>query len=97
MGVGSGGGLHAKLAKRDIETCAACHDAQGADPACILCHTDYDGIKGTNPRTHVPGFMAGNEGIWHNDPGATCYVCHTDANARVGGVKGQKFCGYCHK
>jgi hypothetical protein len=97
LGVGSGGGLHAKLAKRDIESCAACHDAQGADPACILCHTDGDGIKGTNPRTHVPGFMAGEEGNWHTDPGATCYVCHTDANARVGGMKGQKFCGYCHK
>ena len=96
-GVGSGGGLHAKLAKRDIESCAACHDAQGADPACMLCHTDADGIKGTNPRTHTPGFMAGEHGTWHNDPGATCYVCHTDANARVGGTKGQKFCGYCHK
>ncbi len=97
LGVGSGGGLHAKLAKRDIESCAACHDAQGADPACILCHTDSDGIKGTNPRTHLPGFMAGEHGTWHGDPGATCYVCHTDANARVGGTRGQKFCGYCHK
>ena len=97
LGVGSGGGLHAKLAKRDIESCAACHDAQGADPACILCHTDADGIKGTNPRTHTPGFMSAENGLWHSDPGATCYVCHTDVNARVGGIKGQKFCGYCHK
>jgi hypothetical protein len=97
IGVGSGGGVHAKLARRDIETCASCHDAQGADPACITCHMDSDGIKGTNPRTHQPGFMSGEHGIWHSDPGATCYVCHTDANARVGGVKGQKFCGYCHK
>jgi hypothetical protein len=97
FGVGSGGGLHAKLAKRDIENCAACHDTQGADPACIQCHTDSDGIKGTNPRTHELGYMNSVHGSWHSDPGATCYVCHTDANARVGGVKGQKFCGYCHK
>lgn len=96
-GVGSGGGLHAKLALRDIESCASCHDTQGADPACILCHMDSDGIRGTNPRTHEPGFMAGEHGYWHTDPGATCYVCHTDANAHVGGIKGQKFCGYCHK
>ena len=97
LGVGSGGGLHAKLARRDIESCAACHDSQGADPACITCHMDSDGIKGTNPRTHQPGFMADNHGSWHTDPGATCYVCHTDVNARVDGIKGQKFCGYCHK
>jgi hypothetical protein len=97
LGVGSGGGLHAKLARRDIESCASCHDTQGADPACITCHMDSDGIKGTNPRTHEPGYMAGNNGSWHTDPGATCYICHTDANAHVGGVKGQKFCGYCHK
>lgn len=96
-GVGTRGGLHATLAKRDIESCASCHDAQGADPACILCHADPDGIKGTNPKTHETGFMSGDHGYWHADPGATCYVCHTDANARPGGVKGQKFCGYCHK
>ena len=97
IGVGSGGGIHAKLARRDIESCASCHDTQGADPACITCHMDSDGIKGTNARTHERGFMAGNHGTWHTDPGATCYVCHTDANARAGGIKGQKFCGYCHK
>ncbi|MCX6134172.1 MAG: cytochrome C [Ignavibacteriales bacterium] len=97
IGVGSGGGAHAKLARRDIESCASCHDTQGTDPACITCHMDSDGIKGTNARTHQPGFMAGEHGSWHTDPGATCYVCHTDANARVGGIKGQKFCGYCHK
>jgi len=31
IGVGSGGGLHAYLARRDIESCMSCHDAQGAD------------------------------------------------------------------
>lgn len=97
LGVGSGGGEHARLAKRDIESCAACHNAEGADPVCITCHTDVDGIKGTDPKTHERGFMSNNHGYWHNDPGAVCYMCHTDANAHPGGVKGQRFCGYCHR
>ncbi|MFH0988452.1 MAG: hypothetical protein V1799_00360 [bacterium] len=97
LGIGSGGGQHATLAKRDIETCASCHDAEGADPACVHCHTDADGIKGTDPKTHTRGFMASNNGEWHTDPGSTCYMCHNDANARVGGIKGRNFCGYCHK
>lgn len=97
LGVGSGGGLHAQLARRDIESCAACHDAQGTDPTCITCHFDNDGIKGTNPRTHSPGFMAATNGEWHSDPGANCYVCHSDPNARVGGIKGVGFCSYCHQ
>lgn len=97
LGVGSGGGKHALMARRDIESCASCHSAEGADPTCVTCHMDADGIKGTDPRTHPRGFMSGAEGPWHNDPGATCFVCHTDANARPGGTRGQRFCGYCHK
>jgi hypothetical protein len=97
LGVGSGGGEHARQAKRDIESCAACHSIEGADAVCITCHTDVDGIKGTDPKTHDRGFMADNHGVWHTDPGANCYTCHTDINARPGGVKGQKFCGYCHR
>lgn len=95
-GVGSGGGNHALMARRDVESCASCHDVQGADPTCLTCHTDIDGIKGTNPRTHVRGFMEGSRGEWHSDPGSSCFMCHTDSNARPGGIKGQKFCGYCH-
>ena len=97
LGVGSGGGEHARLAKRDIESCAACHSTDGADPVCITCHTDADGVKGTDPRTHERGFMLINHGIWHSDPGTNCYVCHTDINANPSGHKGQKFCGYCHR
>ncbi len=96
VGVGSGGGLHAREARRDIEACASCHDVQAADPTCVLCHVDNDGIRGTNPRTHEPGFMAGEKGDWHEDPGANCYVCHVDPNARPGGNKSLTFCGYCH-
>jgi hypothetical protein len=97
VGVGSGGGKHAQMARRDIESCASCHDAQGADPTCISCHSDIDGVKGTDPRTHTRGFMESSRGEWHSDPGSSCFMCHTDANARPGGIQGQKFCGYCHK
>ncbi len=97
IGAGTGGGEHAIQAKRDIESCAACHDTQGADPSCILCHTDNDGIKGTNPRTHVSGFMNDREnGDWHEDMGSVCYNCHMDVNARPSGTAGIGFCGYCH-
>ena len=96
LGVGSGGGAHARLAKRDIEMCASCHGEQGSDPACITCHADADGIRGTDPKTHARGFMNGAHGDWHTDPGSICYTCHNDVNARPGGVRGQRFCGYCH-
>ena len=97
FGRGTGGGEHAVLAKRNIESCAACHDPAGADPNCILCHTDSDGIEGTNPKTHETGFMSGEQGDWHTDQGSLCYNCHLDANARPGGQFGQGFCGYCHQ
>ncbi len=96
LGVGSGGGRHADLARRDLESCIACHDAQGGDPTCITCHSDPDGIRGTDPRTHVPGYMKTERGPWHAQPGSTCYNCHTDMNARPDGTKGRNFCGYCH-
>ncbi len=96
FGRGSGGGTHASLAKRDIESCASCHDPNGADPTCVTCHFDADGIKDNNPKTHIRGFMSDEKGEWHDDPGANCYVCHTDMNARPNGIPGQKFCGYCH-
>jgi c(7)-type cytochrome triheme protein len=96
LGVNTGGGLHADLARKDIESCQSCHDVEGRDPACIKCHYDNDGIKGTNPRTHEPGFLRDENGIWHNTQGAVCYTCHTDANARPNGISGIGFCGYCH-
>jgi len=96
VGVGSGGGRHAEIARRDIENCMTCHDVQGGDPTCMQCHTDADGIRGTDPRTHPGGFRSGDEGSWHEDAGATCYSCHTDMNAHPGGKRGLGFCGYCH-
>jgi hypothetical protein len=97
LGAGSGGGGHAVLARRDIESCMSCHDVRGGDPVCMTCHVDADGIRGTDPRTHPGGFMKDEEdGSWHRDAGATCYACHTDMNAGPGGVSGRGFCGYCH-
>lgn len=85
------GSEHAVLAQRDIESCASCHDVQGADPNCILCHSDPDGVKGTNPKTHPAGFMDDNHGDWHSDGASICFDCHSNTN-----TAGLGFCGYCH-
>ena len=96
FGVNTGGGLHSELARKDLEACASCHNVEGKDPACVKCHFDNDGIKGTNPKTHDLGFMRDERGIWHDSQGAVCYSCHTDANAKPNGIAGVGFCGYCH-
>jgi hypothetical protein len=96
FGVNTGGGLHATLANKDIESCESCHNVQGGDPVCITCHIDIDGVKNTNPRTHEPGFLSDEKGIWHDTQGAVCYTCHVDANAKPNGINGVGFCGYCH-
>lgn len=94
IGVGTGGGEHAILAKRDIESCASCHDTNGADPTCITCHLDTDGIEGTNPKTHPSNFMRDENGDWHSSQGSICYNCHTSASPNS--PAGIGFCGYCH-
>lgn len=94
FGVGTGGGEHATLARRDIERCASCHDVNGADPTCITCHLDSDGIKGTNPKTHARGFMLNEKGDWHDSMGSICYNCHTSATPQSPPTAG--FCNYCH-
>ena len=94
FGVGTGGGDHSILAKRDIERCTSCHDVQGADPTCIMCHLDSDGIKGSNPKTHVQNFMQSEEGDWHESEGSICYNCHTSQTPSS--PAGIGFCGYCH-
>jgi len=95
IGVGSGGGEHAILARRDIESCTSCHDVQGADPVCVTCHLDSDGIEGTNPKTHEKFFMRYEHGDWHDDSGSVCYNCHTSATPSS--PFGVRFCGYCHR
>ena len=85
------GGRHAEWARRDIERCMPCHDAEGSDPSCLQCHVDFDGVPNTDPRTHDR--YAGRDDDWdfHNDPGAVCYLCHVDTRQA-----GLRFCGYCH-
>ncbi len=92
--VGSGGGRHAELAKRDIENCTACHDTQGDDPTCLLCHMDRIPGKGNDPITHERGFANrfGEDASFHDDPSALCFACHTDT-----GPSGPGFCVYCHE
>ncbi len=45
LGKGSGGGLHAQEARRDIESCMSCHDVQGRDPSCLTCHTENGTVR----------------------------------------------------
>ncbi|MBP1648580.1 MAG: hypothetical protein H6Q30_2025 [Bacteroidetes bacterium] len=45
MGIGSGGGLHAEEARRDMENCASCHDAEGQDPVCLTCHAENGRVR----------------------------------------------------
>lgn len=94
FGVGTGGGEHAVLAKRDIESCASCHDIQGGDPSCMTCHMDSDGIEGTNPKTHPANFMKDEKGDWHETTASLCYNCHTSASPSSSPESG--FCRYCH-
>lgn len=90
--VGSGGGKHAELARRDIERCASCHDSQGEDPVCLMCHRDFIPGRGNDLKTHSPGMFGGmGHGSWHVDEGSICYNCHTDTK-----TAGIGFCGYCH-
>lgn len=89
--MGTGGGRHAELARRDIEQCAGCHDTRGADPVCLLCHMDRMPGRGNDPRTHDAGFSdAMDRGPWHEDEGWVCYTCHLFKKGPEG------FCQYCH-
>jgi hypothetical protein len=70
---GWGGPGHAQAARRDVASCAGCHD-QGAQAVCATCHaTAAAGGAGINPHpakflsTHDLGDVADNE---------MCRVCH---------------------
>lgn len=45
LGRGTGGGLHAEEARRDMESCISCHDVQGKDPTCMTCHMDNGRVR----------------------------------------------------
>lgn len=84
-------GTHADFARRDIESCASCHDDQSFTCGQPGCHGDRDGVKGTNPNIHPSDFMESEKGPWHDDPGFECFRCHSSTNRAGAG-----FCGYCH-
>ncbi|MBT3342428.1 MAG: cytochrome c3 family protein [Gemmatimonadetes bacterium] len=90
--IGSGGGRHAEMARRDMENCAVCHDARGDDPTCLQCHIDRTPGLGNDPSTHSRDFADEiGEGDFHDDDTAVCYTCHVAA-----AQAGDQFCGYCH-
>jgi len=65
--------LHAPAARRDIVSCAACHD-QGAQATCVGCHRP-GGIAG-NTAPHPKKFLSAHtaDDQKHN---AMCRICHT--------------------
>lgn len=64
------GSVHGPQARRDIVSCAACHD-QGAASNCVSCHK-VGGIAG-NPHPMSWTVRHGREEIGRN---AMCQVCH---------------------
>jgi len=91
--VGTGGGEHARLARRDMGQCAACHSAAGDDPTCMLCHMDRNPGLGNDPKTHGSRFKSQvGRGDFHDSSHSMCFQCHTFQ----GPAGGAGFCGYCH-
>ncbi len=41
----AGGGMHAVLAKKDMESCVACHASAQRDVTCVRCHTLKGGLR----------------------------------------------------
>jgi hypothetical protein len=63
-------GDHGKAARRNIVTCAACHEGN-ADKVCVFCHTV--GGRGGNP--HPAGFLKRHDAEdQHSKP--VCRTCH---------------------
>jgi hypothetical protein len=84
-------GTHADFARKDMESCASCHDEQSFTCGQAGCHGDTDGIRGTDPDIHPSDFMDSEQGPWHDDPGFQCFQCHSNTHRA-----GSGFCGYCH-
>ncbi len=80
---------HGQEARNDIESCASCHSTEA--PVCAVCHSDFDGVRGTNPPIHPESIDNMEEGPWHEDSAYQCFMCHTNT-----GTAGAGFCGYCH-
>jgi hypothetical protein len=88
----TGRNIHGLRARQNIEACASCH--QEGDPGwCSTCHSDIDGIRGTDTDIHPAGFGAvSGYGPWMDDPGYYCFDCHVDTRDQPAAG----FCVYCH-
>jgi len=64
-------GFHGRRARRDITSCAACHD-RGAVSNCVRCHA----VGGLDGSPHPPGFKWRNRRATCRN-GAMCRACHT--------------------
>jgi predicted CXXCH cytochrome family protein len=64
------GAEHGAAARRDIVSCASCHD-QGAASICVTCHT----VGGVGGSPHPPSWLMRHD---HQEIGknAMCQVCH---------------------
>jgi hypothetical protein len=72
-GFASPGGseFHGDAARRDIVSCAACHD-QGAASVCVDCHR----VGGTGGNPHPSSFLSGRTMDEARENGM-CLVCHS--------------------
>jgi hypothetical protein len=74
---GAGQGFHGTAARRNIVSCAGCHD-QGAASVCTTCHRSFGpGSAGIGGNPHPAGFRAkhGRDDIRKN---AMCSACHSN-------------------
>ncbi|HEX9306575.1 MAG TPA: cytochrome c3 family protein [Anaeromyxobacter sp.] len=67
------GGQHKNSARRDISSCAACHD-QGAQATCLACHGSKTGGFRFNP--HPRKFLNSHD-LGDTRDNAMCRSCHT--------------------
>jgi hypothetical protein len=64
------GGRHKQAARRDIASCAGCHDQAGADQTCLLCHR-----AGTGRNPHPSKFLSTHD-LGDVADNAMCRRCH---------------------
>ncbi|MCG3197772.1 MAG: hypothetical protein HUU16_03450 [Candidatus Omnitrophica bacterium] len=72
--------FHGYMARREIFTCAACHD-QGKDTNCIKCHSVF--TDAFNP--HPKGWSSDKD-MFRDRP---CIYCHVDSGAKGGRGRGR--------
>ncbi len=65
------GGLHRVEARRNVDSCAGCHD-QGANAICVQCHSPK--VTANPKRVHPPGFRKRfDQG---DQTQGVCRICH---------------------